>query len=177
LTLWHAGEALINAAASLCKNTIVTMHTVGPVLVESWIDNPNITGVYFLPCRTSHDFAHCVLPCIAVIAAGLPGQESGNAITDILFGAVSPSGKLPYTIARQRTDYPAEVVYTSTMQTPQITYSEKLEIDYRHFDAKNISPRFEFGFGLSYTTVSAGIVTYARERCADGFRCSLHTVG
>jgi beta-glucosidase len=110
LTLWNSGEALITATAAVCNNTIVVQHVVGPVIVESWIDHPNIT---------------------AVLHAGLPGQESGNAIVDVLFGAVNPSARLPYTIARARTDYPADVLYSSTMQTPQIVYQEALEIDYR----------------------------------------------
>lgn len=76
LTLWHGGEALINATASNCANTIVVMHVVGPVLVESWIDHPNVT---------------------AVLNAGIPGQESGNSLVDVLFGKVNPSGRLPYT--------------------------------------------------------------------------------
>jgi beta-glucosidase len=133
LTLWHGADTLITTTASVCSNTIVILHTVGPVLVEAWINNPNVT---------------------AVLSAHLPGQETGNAIVDILFGAVNPSGRLPYTMAKQRSDYPADVVYTSTQTSPQITYSEGLEIDYRHFDANNIQPRFEFGFGLSYTTFS-----------------------
>ncbi|KAF8486551.1 glycoside hydrolase superfamily [Gautieria morchelliformis] len=131
LTLWNSGEALITSTAAVCNNTIVVQHVVGPVLVETWIDHPNVT---------------------AVLHAGLPGQETGNAIVDVLFGAVNPSARLPYTIARARTDYPADVLYSSTMQTPQIVYEEMLEIDYRHFDAHNISPRFEFGFGMSYTS-------------------------
>ncbi|KAJ7861767.1 glycoside hydrolase superfamily [Mycena leptocephala] len=135
ITLWHGGEALIAAAAAVCDNTIVVQHVVGPVTVEAWIDDPNVT---------------------AVLHAGLPGQESGNAIVDILFSdstqATNPSGRLPYTIAKQRTDYPADVLYSSTMQTPQITYEEGVNIDYKWFDQNNITPRFEFGFGLSYTT-------------------------
>ena len=110
ITLWKGGEALIGATAAACSNTIVIQHVVGPVLVESWIDNPNIT---------------------AVLHAGIPGQESGNALVDVLFGAVNPSGRLPYTIARARTDYPADVLYSSSMETPQIPYQEALEIDYR----------------------------------------------
>jgi len=131
LTLWKGGEQLITATAAVCSNTIVIQHVVGPVLVETWIDHPNVT---------------------AVLHAGLPGQESGNAIVDVLFGEVNPSARLPYTIARARTDYPADVLYNSNAETPQIVYQEALQIDYRHFDAQNISPRFEFGFGLSYTT-------------------------
>ncbi|KAJ7720754.1 beta-glucosidase [Mycena maculata] len=135
ITLWHGGEALIAAAAAVCANTIVVQHVVGPVLVESWIDNPNVT---------------------AVLHAGIPGQETGNALVDVLFSdgsqATNPSGRLPYTIAKERSDYPADVLYTSSMTTPQITYSEGLNIDYRWFDSQDITPRFEFGFGMSYTT-------------------------
>ncbi|THH13125.1 hypothetical protein EW146_g7064 [Bondarzewia mesenterica] len=130
LTLWHGGDELIATTAAACANTIVIMHNVGPILVEAWIDHPNVT---------------------AVLMAGLPGQESGNSLVDVLFGAVNPSARLPYTIAKQRSDYPADVVYTSSDETPQITYSEGLNIDYRHFDSQDIEPRFEFGFGLSYT--------------------------
>lgn len=114
LTLWANGETLINNVASTCANTIVVQHVVGPVLVESWINNPNVT---------------------AVLHAGIPGQESGNALVDVLFGdgaqATNPSGRLPYTIAKERSDYPADVVYTSSDTVPQITYSEGLNIDYR----------------------------------------------
>ncbi|CAK5281386.1 unnamed protein product [Mycena citricolor] len=131
LTLWHGGDATITAVADNCANTIVVMHVVGPVLVEAWIDHPNVT---------------------AVLNAGLPGQESGNAIVDVLFGAVNPSGRLTYTVAKQRSDYPADVLYSSGDPVPQITYSEGLGIDYRWFDSKNIQPRWEFGYGLSYTT-------------------------
>ncbi|KAJ7710040.1 glycoside hydrolase superfamily [Mycena metata] len=135
ITLWHGGEALIAAAAAACANTIVVQHVVGPVTVEDWTDHPNVT---------------------AVLHAGLPGQESGNALVDVLFAdgtqATNPSGRLPYTIARARADYPADVLYTSSDGTPQITYEEALGIDYRWFDMNNITPRFEFGFGLSYTT-------------------------
>ncbi|KZT61640.1 glycoside hydrolase family 3 protein [Calocera cornea HHB12733] len=131
LTLWHSGEAVINASTSYCSNTIVVVHSVGPVLLEEWIDNPNVT---------------------AVLWAGLPGQETGNSLVDVLFGAVSPSGRLPYTLARQRGDYPADVMYESNMTTPQITYYERLMIDYRWFDAQGLVPRYEFGYGLSYTS-------------------------
>lgn len=48
------------------------------------------------------------------------------------------SARLPFTIAKNRTDYPADVIYQSDMSVPQITYSEKLLIDYRHFDAFGI---------------------------------------
>ena len=80
----------------------------------------------------------------------------GNSLTDVLYGYYNPSGRLPYTIAKRREDYGVDVLYTSPDPIPQITYSEGLLIDYRWFDSKDITPRFEFGFGLSYTTFEYG---------------------
>ncbi|KAE9403455.1 family 3 glycoside hydrolase [Gymnopus androsaceus JB14] len=125
LTTHDDAEQLILAVAAQNNNTIVVTHSVGPLIVDSWIEHPNITGVLW---------------------AGVSSSETGNAITDVLYGAFNPSGRLPYTIAKNITDYPAQV---STLL--EIPYSEGLDIDYRWFDAKNITPRYEFGFGMSYT--------------------------
>ncbi|KZP08821.1 glycoside hydrolase family 3 protein [Athelia psychrophila] len=135
LTLWHGGDELILTTAAQCANTIVVMHIVGPVLVEAWFDHPNVT---------------------AILNAGLPGQETGNSILDVLSGAVNPSARLPFTMAKKRSDYASDILYnvsnTSVAYIPEIEYTEKLELDYKWFDAKNITPRYEFGYGLSYTT-------------------------
>ncbi|CAE6491427.1 unnamed protein product [Rhizoctonia solani] len=89
----------------------------------------------------------------AVLWAGLQGQEAGNAVVDVLWGAVNPSGRLPYTIAKSASDYSAAVITSGTdSEIVQIPYKEGLKVDYRAFDANHIAPRFEFGFGLSYTT-------------------------
>lgn len=45
----------------------------------------------------------------AIVLPGLPGQESGNSLADILFGDTNPSGRLPYTIANKYEDYPAKI--------------------------------------------------------------------
>lgn len=143
-SLWHGGDNLINTVAASCAKTVVVLHSVGVVDLEAWIDNPHIVGVLW---------------------AGLPGQESGNSLVDVMFGAVNPSGRLPYTIAKNTADYPAAVVYSATMEVPQIVYSEvssltrfssrfldrpltllafqKLMIDHRWFDTKDITPRYE----------------------------------
>ncbi|WVQ75627.1 hypothetical protein IAR50_005256 [Cryptococcus sp. DSM 104548] len=133
LTLWTNGDNLVQAVAGANNNTIVVVHSPGPLVIESWIDHPNVT---------------------AVLWAGLPGQESGNALVDILWGSYNPSGRLPYTIAKQRSDYPADIVYTNSAYPvqPQVDYTEGLNIDYRHFLAEGIEPRFAFGYGLSYTS-------------------------
>ncbi|KAJ7160088.1 glycoside hydrolase family 3 protein [Mycena filopes] len=131
LQAWHSGDALVKQVAQFSANTIVVVNSVGPIVVEAWIDHPNVT---------------------AVVWSGLPGQEAGNSVTDVLFGAYNPSGRLPYTIGKSINDYAAQVIYTSPTPILDIPYSEGIFIDYRHFDAAGIAPRFEFGFGLSYTT-------------------------
>jgi beta-glucosidase len=131
LQAWHGGDALVERVASVNNNTIVVVNTVGPIVVEAWIDHPNVT---------------------ALVWSGLPGQEAGNSLTDILYGAYNPSGRLPYTIGKSINDYAAQVNAEFSLSTIQIPYTEGLNIDYRHFDAANIIPRYEFGFGLSYTT-------------------------
>ncbi|KMK55239.1 beta-glucosidase [Aspergillus fumigatus Z5] len=80
--------------------------------------------------------------------------ESGNALVDVLFGEVDASGRLPYTIGKSLEDYGpgAQVLYEPNAPVPQVDFLDALYIDYRHFDRHNITPRFEFGFGLSYTT-------------------------
>ncbi|PIL32144.1 hypothetical protein GSI_06850 [Ganoderma sinense ZZ0214-1] len=130
LNAWHSGDALVKQVASVNRNTIVVVNSVGPILVEQWIDHPNVT---------------------ALVWSGLPGQEAGNSLVDVLYGAYNPSGRLPFTIGKAITDYAAQVIYSGSGIVP-IPYNEGIFIDYRHFDQANIAPRFEFGFGLSYTT-------------------------
>jgi len=60
--------------------------------------------------------------------AGLPGQEAGNSLVDVLWGAVNPSGRLPYTIAKSTSDYSAQLI-TSGGGTVQIPYSEGYALD------------------------------------------------
>lgn len=118
---WHNGNQLVQAVAAANNNTIVVVQTVGPVVLETILALPGVK---------------------AVVWAGLGSQESGNALVDVLYGSVSPSGKLPYTIAKAAGDYGTSVV------SGDDTHPEGLYIDYRHFDKNNITPRFEFGFGL-----------------------------
>lgn len=130
-------DDLVNNIADQCSNTIVTIHNAGVRLVDAWIDHPNVTAVIF---------------------AHLPGQDSGLALAQILYGDVSPSGKLPYTVARNESDYGAILSHVVPADGsefalfPQDNFTEGVFIDYRAFDAKNITPRYEFGFGLTYTT-------------------------
>jgi hypothetical protein len=131
LTLWGGADALIEAVADVNPNTIVVLHTTGPVIVEAYKNNPNIK---------------------AIIWAGLPGQESGNALVDVLYGKVNPTGKSVFTWGKDRADYGTDILYDSPDANPQIEFTEGVFIDYRHFDKYSIEPSYEFGYGLTYTT-------------------------
>jgi len=129
---WN-GDDVVESVASYCNNTVVVTHSSG-VNTLPWSNHPNVT---------------------AILAAHFPGQESGNSLTDLLYGDANPSGHLPYTIAMNGTDWnapPTTGINTTGFDDWQSWFDEKLEIDYRYFDAHNISVRYEFGFGLSYTT-------------------------
>ena len=118
---WYSGNELVEAVAAVNRKVIVVVHSVGPIILERILEQGNV---------------------VAIVWAGLPAQESGNALVDILYGDYSPSGKLPYTIAKRESDYPAMVVPGDD------DYSEGLFIDYRHFDEYGLEPRYEFGYGL-----------------------------
>jgi len=73
----------------------------------------------------------------------------------LLYGFQSPSGKLPYTVAMNESDYNTlspSLPKGEFQLFPQSSFSEGIFIDYRNFEAKNITPRYEFGFGLTFTT-------------------------
>jgi len=87
----------------------------------------------------------------AIIHAGLAGQEMGNALADIIFGDVNPSGRLSMTYAASGNDlnftqeqYPGKNLV--------VEYSEGLNVGYRYYVENNIHPPFPFGHGLSYTS-------------------------
>lgn len=132
---WNS-TLVVELVATLCSNTVVVLHGAAPNVLP-WANHPNVT---------------------AIIVAHFPGQEIGNAITDILWGDINPSGRLPYTIAHKELDYSRNIVNSTALhQTtdPSAWNADFLEgnlIDYKWFDAENASVAFEFGFGLSYTT-------------------------
>ncbi|OAL53502.1 hypothetical protein IQ07DRAFT_640558 [Pyrenochaeta sp. DS3sAY3a] len=132
---WQGSTIVANVAA-VCANTVVVVeNAVIPYM--PWADHPNVTAILF---------------------AGLAGDEAGNALVDILYGDVNPSGHLPFTIFQNSTDYPWDITNSTELFTTndtnawQSNFTEGLLTDYRFYDYHNKTPRYEFGFGLSYTT-------------------------
>lgn len=128
------GEKSILAACEIHKNNIVIVNSVGQVDMSKWIDNENVTAVVFAPPL---------------------GQDHGKVLAEVLFGDVNPSGKLPFTIAKDKKDYvqPTKGSNISESAYPQDYNIGETDIyvDYRYFDKKGIDPLFEFGYGLSYS--------------------------
>lgn len=125
-----AQNALIAAVAAANPKTIVVLKS-GSALLMPWIDS-----------------------VAAVLEAWYPGEEDGNAVADVLFGDVNPSGKLPMT-------FPASVDQTFARNPDwypgngqQVHYGERLDVGYRWYQSQHLRPLFPFGFGLSYTTFS-----------------------
>ena len=128
ITLSGGQDELISAVAAANPSTVVVLNT-GSAVTAPWADSVK-----------------------AILEAWYPGQEDGNAVVSVLFGDVNPSGKLPVSFPRSLGDVPA----ASALQWPgvegRVEYSEGLDVGYRWYQAKGITPLFPFGFGLSYTT-------------------------
>ena len=123
-------DELVKAVVAANPNAVVVLQTGGPVEMP-WLGE---------------------VP--AVLQAWYPGQEVGNAVADVLFGDVEPSGRLSQTFPMRWSDNPTESddaeVYPGT--NGNVRYAEGVFIGYRHYDSKGITPMFPFGHGLGYTS-------------------------
>jgi beta-glucosidase len=128
-------NAMVKAVAAANPNTVVVLNTGGPVLMP-WLRS--VKGV---------------------LEAWYPGQEDGAAIASVLFGEVDPGGHLPETFPTSLSAIPT----ASPAQFPgvagRVDYSEGLDVGYRWYDVKNVTPLFPFGYGLSYTSFSFSDLT------------------
>ncbi len=141
LSLPDHQDDLIARVAAANPHIIVVLETGGPVTMP-WLDH-----------------------VAAVLEAWYPGIRGGQAIANILFGKVNPSGKLPVTFPKSEADLPHPVLPgppksdaqpTDGNHPPEVPfdvpYTEGLKSGYKWFDAEDKQPLFPFGFGLSYTT-------------------------
>ena len=110
----------------------------------------NPRTIVLINSGTPNDMQKWIHTVPAVLQAWYPGMEGGNAIVDVLFGDVNPSGKLPDTFGLRRQDYADFGNFPG--QNDTVKYAEGIFVGYRHFDVENIQPLFPFGYGLSYTT-------------------------
>ena len=90
----------------------------------------------------------------AILLMGQAGQEGGAAVTDILTGKATPSGKLTATWAKKYEDYPTAGNFLQDFN--KAVYTEGIYVGYRYFDTFNVEPGYPFGYGISYTTFALG---------------------
>ena len=90
----------------------------------------------------------------AVVHGWYLGTMGGKSLANVLGGDINPSGKLPFTIGKELTDYGAHSFDKECYpgENGKVVYKEDILVGYRWFDTKHITPLYPFGHGLSYTT-------------------------
>ena len=116
---------LIENVASVCKRTIVVVQAGSPVRMDPW--ESHVQGILY---------------------TWYQGQELGNAAASVICGDINPSGRLPMTFPKRIEDCPAFPSFPGEQQ--RTLYSEGLFVGYKWWDLLDISPKYPFGFGLSY---------------------------
>lgn len=101
----------------------------------------------------------------AVLEAWFSGSEAGNALADVVFGAVNPSGKLPFTFPVRLKDNGAHAL-GEYPGADKVKYNESIFVGYRWHDKEQLKPLFAFGHGLSYTAFAVGNVKADRTTLA-----------
>jgi beta-glucosidase len=135
LELADQQDALVAAVAAANPRTVVIVQSGGAVFMP-WIDK--VQGV---------------------LQAWYTGTRGGEAIANLLFGKVNPSGRLPVSFPRDASQFArAQLVEKDAAGKPtgEIHYKEGATVGYKWFDARQQKPLFPFGFGLSYTQFDYG---------------------
>jgi beta-glucosidase len=145
-------DALVEAVAAANPHTVVVLENGGAHLMP-WLASVR-----------------------AVLEAWYPGQQGGKAIANLLFGAVTPSGKLPITFPASVRQLPRPVIPSpsATTGTFDVNYNiEGFNVGYKWFQAQNLQPLFAFGYGLSYTAISISNLQLTPDSPpANGFQVS-----
>jgi beta-glucosidase len=127
LNLPSAQDELISAVAAANPHTVVVINAGAPIAMP-WLSA--VAGV---------------------VDAWYPGQTSGTSLASVLFGQTDPGGHLPVTFPVSLSQVPAATTAQFPGNGSTVQYSEGIDVGYRWYDAKGITPLFPFGFGLSYT--------------------------
>lgn len=131
-------EEYLRKVLALNENVVVVLNAGGGIDMASWL--PDVK---------------------AVLMAWYPGQQGGLAISEIITGRVSPSGKLPISIEKRFEDNPVYGNYYENVDRirtkninpySRVEYREGLFVGYRGYEKNGVKPLFPFGYGLSYTS-------------------------
>ena len=138
-------DELIREISAANPKTIVAITSGGNVDSHAWLDR---------------------VP--AVLQSWYGGQQAGQALAEILFGKVDPSGHLPATFEARAEDNPTFGDYYPDGDSIQVHYKEGIYVGYRGYEKNNVKPLFPFGFGLSYTTFKFSNLTLMYTQPQEG---------
>ena len=144
LALPEDQDDLIAKVAAANPHTVVVIESGGPITMP-WVGQVS-----------------------AIAEAWYAGSKGSDAVTNVLFGDVNPSGKLPVTFPRSVEDLPHPTIVKPPRESRpdrnhrdpagfpafQVTYDEGVKVGYKWYDAEKKEVLFPFGYGLSYTTYS-----------------------
>lgn len=143
LDLPYAQDELIKRVLEVNKNAVVVMLGGAPVKMTEWIDD-----------------------AATVVQTWYNGMDGGNALAEVLFGDVNPSGKLPVTFPRELEDSPAHKI-GEFPGGETVKYTEGIYVGYRYFSSYDVKPLFCFGHGLSYTDFKYEDLDISIKEAAD----------
>ncbi|HVZ31643.1 MAG TPA: glycoside hydrolase family 3 C-terminal domain-containing protein, partial [Polyangiaceae bacterium] len=138
-------ESLVAAVATAQPNTVVVLTAGGNLDMSRFIER---------------------VP--AVLHAFYPGESGGQALAEIIFGKVNPSGRLPATFEKRAEDRSSYGSYHDSDNDRRVALEDGIFTGYRHFDRSGIEPRFAFGFGLSYTSFRYSGLELSERRLRAG---------
>ena len=146
-------EQMLEKVTKAFENVVVVLN-VGNIIDMKWVDTYNPS---------------------AVIYVWQGGQEGGNGVADVLCGDISPSGKLPDTIAYNVEDYPSSDNFGGEFEA---IYAEDIYVGYRYFEtfAKD-KVQYPFGFGLSYTTFDFTVDSFVEKEDTIEFDVEVENTG
>lgn len=147
-------DELIEAVLEANPNTIIVLVGGGPVDMQAWEANTN-----------------------AIVQAWYAGMEGGNALADILFGNVNPSGKLPMTFPVRLEDSGAHALASYPDENLVIDKTDGVYVGYRYFDSYDVEPAFAFGHGLSYTSFDYSDLSVAKNGDAVSVNLTVTNTG
>ena len=153
MKLPYEQDELIREVLKANPNTVIVMMAGSPVEMGSWIKDAK-----------------------AVVWNWYSGMEGGNALAEVLFGRVSPSGKLPETFYKKHTDCSAHAV-GEFPGDEKVRYKEGVFVGYRYNDTFGIGPEFCFGHGLSYTTFAYSGAEIKRNGAKLQVSCDVTNTG
>ena len=135
-------NALVEAVCAANPNTVVVLHGGSPVVLP-WTDKPR-----------------------AILNAYLGGQAVGEAVLDVLYGDVNPSGHLAESYPLRLEDTPGYLTWHG--EGTHLPYAERLFVGYRYYESRKMPVRYPFGYGLSYTTFAYSDLTLDKSEIEEG---------